>query len=138
LLFKDAAPPRRDLTSALALALPDWLGKQGDKWRGSGLDVKLLFIGEGNVGKTSLLRQLAGAQEEGGRTARRAAALPNVATDGIDIVPWARPAGRPSFRAWDFAGQRDYLLTHQYFLTGRAVYLVVFNAALRTPMLQPT
>ena len=31
------------------------------------------------------------------------------------------------FSAWDLAGQQVYYATHQCFLTGKALYLVVFN-----------
>ena len=31
------------------------------------------------------------------------------------------------FVCWDFAGQQEYYVTHQLFLTSRAVYLLVFD-----------
>lgn len=35
--------------------------------------------------------------------------------------------GSISFRAWDFAGQDLYHTTHQFFLSKRSIYLLVFN-----------
>jgi len=35
--------------------------------------------------------------------------------------------GPITFRTWDFAGQRDYYATHQYFISKRALYLGSFN-----------
>lgn len=34
-----------------------------------------------------------------------------------------------SFSIWDFAGQEVYYSTHQFFLSSRALYLVVWNVA---------
>ena len=36
--------------------------------------------------------------------------------------------GPITFRTWDFAGQRDYYATHQYFISNRALYLGNFNS----------
>jgi GTPase SAR1 family protein len=35
--------------------------------------------------------------------------------------------GPITFRTWDFAGQRDYYATHQYFISKRALYLVCWK-----------
>jgi len=32
-----------------------------------------------------------------------------------------------TFRSWDFAGQDLYQTTHQFFISRRAVYLLIFN-----------
>lgn len=51
-------------------------------------------------------------------------------TDGIDISTWKiqRASETPVvFSVWDFAGQTLYYNTHQFFLTGRAVYFLVWN-----------
>jgi len=99
--------------------------------------MKLMFVGQGNVGKTSLLNALQqGRKKKGLRqllkgddTKKR-----NVATDGIDISEWnlkspllPSPDDSLTFSAWDFAGQEVYYSTHQFFMSHRAIYLVVFN-----------
>lgn len=76
---------------------------------------RLMFVGNGNVGKTSLLASFK-KQKTG----------PNVATDGIDISEWA-PDERITFNAWDFAGQEVYYATHSFFLSPQAIYIIVFN-----------
>uniref|UniRef100_A0A1I8IUY9 non-specific serine/threonine protein kinase n=1 Tax=Macrostomum lignano TaxID=282301 RepID=A0A1I8IUY9_9PLAT len=52
-------------------------------------------------------------------------------TDGIDIGDWQIDIGDGSpplhFSTWDFAGQRVYYNTHQFFLTHRAVYLLLYT-----------
>jgi GTPase SAR1 family protein len=35
--------------------------------------------------------------------------------------------GPITFRTWDFAGQREYYTTHQYFISRRAIYLVCWK-----------
>jgi len=56
-----------------------------------------------------------------------------VATDGIDIEDW-EPLGTDEdglepivFNTWDFAGQNIYHPTHQFFITNRSIYLIIFN-----------
>lgn len=35
--------------------------------------------------------------------------------------------GPITFRTWDFGGQREYYATHQYFLSRRSLYIVVWR-----------
>ena len=83
-------------------------------------EAKLLIIGEGGAGKTSLLRRLYRPDE----------ALPeeNESTKGIDIHrhDFTLKNGR-NFRlnVWDFGGQEIYHATHQFFLTKRSLYVLL-------------
>jgi internalin A len=84
-------------------------------------EAKILLVGEGNVGKTSLSAALRGkAFVEG---------LPF--THGIEIWPLALPHPDTSMdmtlRLWDFGGQEVYRVTHQFFFSPRGLYLVVWN-----------
>jgi len=84
---------------------------------------KLLIVGEGGVGKTSLLRALSNQEFiEGLET-----------THGIEIKPLKLPhpveAGVDmTLNCWDFGGQQIYHATHQFFLTDRSLFLLVWNA----------
>ena len=84
-------------------------------------EAKLLLVGEGNVGKTSLIAALSGAPFVDGRST----------THGIEISPLT--LRHPSLdrtitlRAWDFGGQEVYRVTHQFFYSPRALYLLVWN-----------
>jgi Leucine-rich repeat (LRR) protein/GTPase SAR1 family protein len=149
--------------------------------------LKLVFVGQEFVGKTSLLRcftaQVALKSKQTFRSVRskvpvRAAHTGDtLATDGIDIAEWnprIRIKGNKlvsilnteasssafsstdklkskksiltrdvrsetsvnttpeedlqlKFSAWDFAGQEIYYPTHQFFISPRSIYLIVFN-----------
>jgi internalin A len=83
-------------------------------------EAKLLIVGEGGAGKTTLANKLKDrnyslkSQEE--------------STRGIDVIHWdfERSKAKP-FRVniWDFGGQAIYHATHQFFLTKRSLYLLV-------------
>ena len=85
-------------------------------------EAKLVLVGEGNVGKTSLVAALKGAPFVAGRPT----------THGIEISPitFRRQAPGPdiTLRAWDFGGQEVYRITHQFFFSPRALYVVVWHA----------
>lgn len=86
-------------------------------------EAKLLIIGEGGAGKTSLARKL---QEP--TTDLRPE---EESTEGIEIFTWHfdLPShiskGRYHVNIWDFGGQAVYFATHQFFLTKRSVYVLV-------------
>ncbi len=82
-------------------------------------ELKILFVGEGDVGKTSLLKRLT-----------QNTFNPNEPkTPGINIQPWRLPNGDQSIQLnlWDFGGQRVMHSTHQFFLTKRSLYLLVLD-----------
>ena len=83
-------------------------------------EAKLLILGEGRAGKTSLLRRLYQPDQP----------LPEEkdTTKGISIHrhEFELSNGR-RFRlnVWDFGGQQIYHATHQFFLTHRSLYILV-------------
>jgi internalin A len=85
-------------------------------------DAKVLLVGEGNVGKTSLIAALRNEPFIEGRPT----------THGIEIQPltFRHPSldVEMTLRAWDFGGQEVYRITHQFFFSRRTLYLVVWNA----------
>ena len=83
-------------------------------------EVKLLLVGRGEAGKTSVSRAL---REESFQTDQ-------AETPGIEIRPWllACPGGDPvKVHVWDFAGQEITHETHRFFLTERSLYVVVLD-----------
>ena len=90
-------------------------------------EAKLVLVGEGNVGKTTLLKALKGkegaAPQEHEPTTHgveidiHALRLPHPAQDGVEI----------QLNAWDFGGQDVYRVTHQFFFSRRSLYLLVWE-----------
>jgi internalin A len=83
-------------------------------------EAKLLILGEGGSGKTSLLRRLY----------QRELPLPaeQDSTRGIAIHRHEftlKNGRRFRLNVWDFGGQEIYHATHQFFLTRRSLYLLV-------------
>ncbi|NEO88027.1 MAG: hypothetical protein F6J87_27790 [Spirulina sp. SIO3F2] len=84
---------------------------------------KLILVGEGDVGKTSLLGAMRGDEWVEGR----------VTTHGVevDIKPLTitdeTSQTEITFNSWDFGGQNIYRHTHQLFFTAPAIYLAVWN-----------
>ncbi len=88
-------------------------------------EAKLILVGEGGTGKSSLLRSLHGETFDTSLTT----------THGIEVDTLTVPHPSDSaqtllLNTWDFGGQHIYHATHQFFLTKRSVYLVVWNARL--------
>lgn len=82
-------------------------------------EAKLIFIGSGFVGKTSLINMLTQSTYN-----------PNEQkTDGIQITDWHINRGGDSIKlhVWDFGGQEIMHATHKFFMTGRSVYVLVIN-----------
>lgn len=99
--------------------------------------MKLMLVGQENVGKTSLLGALKKTKKNIVQAVTKVAVKP-LSTDGIDIENWSFQINTPNLRpstntvtlsVWDFAGQEIYYTTHQFFLSARAIYLVVWNLA---------
>jgi internalin A len=82
-------------------------------------EAKLIFVGRGGVGKTSLVNRLAHGRFD--KAERK--------TEGICITGWKLMIGDEEIRLniWDFGGQEIMHATHQFFLTQRALYVLVIN-----------
>ena len=91
-------------------------------------EAKLVLVGEGNVGKTTLLKALKSEKGEGApkkdeRTTHgveidiHGLKLPHPEKDGVEI----------QLNAWDFGGQDVYRVTHQFFFSRRSLYLLVWE-----------
>jgi len=109
-------------------------------------EIKLLIVGQGSVGKTSLVRRILHGTFDQNQTK----------TEGISINQWQVEGGVLSvskgsekretegqsqseivnqkseirLNIWDFGGQEIMHATHQFFLTKRSLYLLVLDARL--------
>ena len=86
-------------------------------------EAKLILIGEGEVGKTSLLGALRGDKWIEDRKT----------THGVEVDIKSLTVIEPqsnteiTLNGWDFGGQNIYRHTHQIFFTAPAIYLAVWN-----------
>ncbi|HYR10051.1 MAG TPA: COR domain-containing protein [Longimicrobium sp.] len=91
---------------------------RGDKGRPL-LELKLLLVGRGKAGKTTLVKQLAGEKPSSRESETHSIA--------IRELTLACSQGEVRTRAWDFGGQEILHSTHQFFLTERSLYLLVLE-----------
>ncbi|MEM9543310.1 MAG: COR domain-containing protein, partial [Cyanobacteria bacterium P01_E01_bin.42] len=83
-------------------------------------EAKLLIVGEGGAGKTSLAKKLLDPDYELQKDEQ--------STEGIEVIRWefSHPHGCDlRLNIWDFGGQEIYHATHQFFLTKRSLYVLV-------------
>ncbi|XP_019639098.1 PREDICTED: malignant fibrous histiocytoma-amplified sequence 1 homolog, partial [Branchiostoma belcheri] len=79
--------------------------------------LKTLLLGKYNAGKTSLVRAFQSNESEPTKPEER--------TPGIEITELR--ISDMTFSMWDFAGQEIYYITHQFFLSAKALMLLVVN-----------
>ena len=105
------AKPPQELTQYIL----DW--QKGQKQ--SIHEAKIIFIGTGGVGKTSLINMLT----------KRHYNKDELKTAGIDITDWEiqRREDKIRLHLWDFGGQEIMYATYKFFMTKRSLYLLVTN-----------
>jgi len=86
-------------------------------------EAKLILVGEGGVGKTSLLTALHGDEWVENRQTTYGMEVDITSLVLTDAVTSAEI----TFNGWDFGGQDIYRHTHQLFFTAPAVYLAVWE-----------
>jgi internalin A len=82
-------------------------------------EVKLIVVGRGGAGKTSLIKRLKGERFDAHEGE----------THGINIsnLELACADGPMQARVWDFGGQHVLHAMHEFFLTARSLYLLVLG-----------
>jgi hypothetical protein len=94
-------------------------------------ELRLMFIGDGEVGKTTLMQAFF-AEEH------KAEHIPtHVPTVGIDFKPWVFPSSESgpavSCQLCDFAGQESYYLSHSLHFSRRSLYLLLWTPCKFSP-----
>lgn len=83
-------------------------------------EVKVLLIGDGGAGKTSLVKRIVGEEFDGNENQ----------TQGINIKGWEFKDKDKEIKVkfWDFGGQEIMHATHQFFLSKRSLYILVLDS----------
>jgi GTPase SAR1 family protein len=85
---------------------------------------KLLVVGEGGVGKTSLVKALCHDTHDPHERSTHGLRITGVRLEHPD------QSVTMSLSTWDFGGQEIYHATHQFFLTDRSLFLLLWNSRL--------
>jgi small GTP-binding protein len=82
-------------------------------------EVKVLLVGDGGAGKTSLVKRMLGYAFDENESQ----------THGINIDEWKVTDSERTINVhlWDFGGQQIMLATHQFFLSKRSLYILVLD-----------
>jgi internalin A len=118
---------RREVKPTNPRAILDWYFRSRAEPTQRLNEAKMLLVGQGGVGKTSLVHYL---------IRNKPCDHAELPTEGINIDDWdiqgTKDADgkfeRVKVHVWDFGGQEIMHATHQFFLTRRSLYLLVIDA----------
>lgn len=82
-------------------------------------EMKVLVVGRGGAGKTSVIRRLKGLPFDNGQTETHGIAIEELTLDCT--------GGPVAARVWDFGGQHVLHAMHEFFFTGRSLYILVLG-----------
>ncbi|SFG01605.1 internalin A, partial [Neptunomonas qingdaonensis] len=98
-------------------ALEDWYFEIEQQGYSNPKTLKVMLLGNGQIGKTQLVRRLRGKSFD--------ESIPS--THGIQIHHFTPDGEDFEIKSWDFGGQDVYLGTHSLFIDNRALYLLLWH-----------
>ncbi|MEH2421256.1 MAG: COR domain-containing protein [Nostoc sp.] len=113
------SPPPEIITKGFK-AILDFCRQQLEQETDRLYEAKLLIVGEGGAGKTTLAKKI----QDNKYTLQQ----DENTTEGIDVIQWKFLLDNNrefQVNIWDFGGQEIYHATHQFFLTKRSLYALV-------------
>ena len=122
--------PPLEITNRGIDAIREYFREKAEEGEDILYEAKLIIVGEGGAGKTTLARKILDSDAE----------MPKAeeTTKGIEVLQWSFLMDNDqNFRVniWDFGGQEIYHATHQFFLTKRSLYLLVVDSRKEHPHL---
>ena len=91
------------------------VGEKGGALR----EIKVLVVGRGGAGKTSVIRRLKHLPLDPDQSETHGIA--------IEELPVKTSIGKVTARVWDFGGQHVLHAMHEFFFTGRSLYILVLG-----------
>lgn len=114
--------PQETSTGPVRRMIPDWT-------------LKVVMVGPGQAGKTSLVKTLRGEAFQALSERERTIGIEvsEIVLPGVDSGAQDDSLGTPRLRVFDFAGQQEYYTLHRFLLTSKALYLLVFDSTQVSP-----
>ncbi len=90
-------------------------------------EAKLVLVGEGGVGKTTLLNALMKKEDRTPKVDEKTTHGVKIDVDALQLPHPEKEGVKIQLNAWDFGGQDVYRVTHQFFFSRRSLYLLVWE-----------
>ena len=91
-------------------------------------EIKILLVGEGMAGKTSLLKQIKGLEFEKEESQTHGIIIEKLLLDTLPLFKAYGHLSGVTGRFWDFGGQEIMHASHQFFLSSRSIYVLVLDS----------
>jgi small GTP-binding protein len=91
-------------------------------------EVRILLVGDGMAGKTSLLKQIKGGKFDKDESQTHGINVVTSSANNIRRLKNIKKIKDCQLHFWDFGGQEIMHATHQFFLSERSLYLLVLDS----------